>query len=178
MFCQPDINSLLTLSCILLCFQAVSGLRVNLHKSELVELGTVGNGQTLARVLNCKIAQLPIKYLGVPLGARYEDRKSWDPIIDTVENKFAGWKRNFLFKGGKLTLIKSTLLNLSIYYLSVLHILKKVAKKLVAITKSLPFVEMRSTTGKSTLSNGKISSTLMFLVDWGSDLSPLLIKLY
>lgn len=73
MFCQPDINSLLTLRCILLCFQAASGLKINLHKSELVEIGNEGNEQTLAQVLNCKTANLPIKYLGMPLGACYKD---------------------------------------------------------------------------------------------------------
>lgn len=46
MFCQLDVNSLLILRWILLCFQAVSSLKINLHKSELVELGTVVNGQT------------------------------------------------------------------------------------------------------------------------------------
>lgn len=38
-FCQRDNNSLLNLRCILLCFQAVSGLIINYDKFELVEFG-------------------------------------------------------------------------------------------------------------------------------------------
>lgn len=47
-------------------------------------------------------------------------------------NRLATRKKKFLSKGGRLTLIKSTLSNLPTYYLSVLHIPSKVAKKLEA----------------------------------------------
>lgn len=45
-------------------------------------------------------------------------------------NKLSIWKKKFLSKGGRLTVIKSTLFNLPIYRLSVLNIPSKVAKKL------------------------------------------------
>lgn len=35
-FCQPDLRNLLHLRCVFMCFQAVFGLKINLHKSELV----------------------------------------------------------------------------------------------------------------------------------------------
>lgn len=34
-FCQQDLRNLLHLRCVLLCFQAVMGLKINLNKSEL-----------------------------------------------------------------------------------------------------------------------------------------------
>ena len=56
----------------LLCFEAVSGLKINLSKSEAISIGTVGNVQALADIMGCKAASLPITYLGLPLGARFK----------------------------------------------------------------------------------------------------------
>lgn len=39
-------------------------------------LGNHGDDASFARILECKTAKLPIKYLGVPLGAKYEDKKN------------------------------------------------------------------------------------------------------
>ena len=50
--------------CVLLCFEAVSGLRVNLTKSEIIPIGTVPHLSALAAVLGCKVSVLPISYLG------------------------------------------------------------------------------------------------------------------
>jgi hypothetical protein len=44
-----------------------------------------------------------------------------------VEQRLAGWKRLYLSKGGKLTLIKSTLSNLPTYYLSLFPLPMSVA---------------------------------------------------
>lgn len=49
------------------------------------------------------------------------------------ERRLAGWKKNFLSKGGRYTLIRTTLMNLPIYFLSTITIPVKVAKKLEAI---------------------------------------------
>lgn len=132
-FCQPDLKNLLYLKYVLYWFQVVSGLKINLIKSELARIGGNGDVVSFARILRCKEIKFPFKYLGVPLGAKYKDQGTWEPIIDLFESRLAGWKRNFLPEGGRFTLIKHTLANLPIYYLSTLTILVKVAKKLEAI---------------------------------------------
>lgn len=53
--------------------------------------------------------------------------------MDICEKRLASWKRNCLSKGGRFTLIKSTLSNLPIYYLSTLMILVKVIRRIVVI---------------------------------------------
>jgi hypothetical protein len=67
---------------ILLCFEAVSGLRVNLGKSELVAIGEVDNIGALANILGCSVTALPMKYLCLPLGATYKATSLWNGVIE------------------------------------------------------------------------------------------------
>jgi hypothetical protein len=71
-----------------------------------------------------------MKYLGLPLGAKFKESTIWNPIIEKMERHLAGWKRLYLSKGGKVTLIKSTLSNLPTYFLSLFLIPSEVAKRL------------------------------------------------
>ncbi len=50
-----------------------------------------------------------------------------DIIIEKMERTLAGWKRLYLSKGGRVTLIKSTLPNLPTYFLSLFPIPVSVA---------------------------------------------------
>lgn len=114
-FCDANIDQMCHLKCILLCFEAISGLRINLAKSETVNIGTVANIESMAGILGCRISSLPMKYLGLPLGAPYKSCSIWNAIIEKME-KLVGWKKLYLSKGSNLTLIKSTLSNLPTYF--------------------------------------------------------------
>jgi hypothetical protein len=116
-------------------FKTVSGLRINLGKSELVHVGDVADIEELAGLLGCKTSALPMKYLGLPLGARFKSKGIWDPIIEKMERRIVGWKWMYLSKGGRLTLIKSTLSNLPIYFLSLFPIPASVAKRIEKIQR-------------------------------------------
>lgn len=48
---------------------AVSGLKVNMSKSEIAPAGEVTNLEELAEILMCNVCHLQLKYLGLPLGA-------------------------------------------------------------------------------------------------------------
>lgn len=69
-FCEPTVNAMLHLKCIILCFQMVSGLKINMRKTKLVRIGYRGEEESLALVLGRKTTTFPIKYLGLPLGAK------------------------------------------------------------------------------------------------------------
>ena len=56
-------------------------------------MGVVPNILLLVDVLGCKQGSLPIKYLGLPLGAHFKDRSIWNTILEKMERKLAGWKR-------------------------------------------------------------------------------------
>jgi hypothetical protein len=120
---------------ILICFEAVLGLRVNLGKSVIVAIGEVENIGALANILGCSVVGLPMKYLGLPLRVSYKDVVMWNDMIEQSERQMAGWKRMYLFKGGRLTLIKSTLSNLPTYFLSLFPILIIVAKRLEKVQR-------------------------------------------
>lgn len=53
-------------------FEAASGLKVNLAKSNLIPVENVDQVGRMAGILGCGIASLQVKYLGLPLGVSYK----------------------------------------------------------------------------------------------------------
>jgi hypothetical protein len=113
--CGAALEQLWHLKGVFVWFQAVLGLKINMGKSELVPVDTVPNVENLAIVLGCKVAALPMSYLGLPLGASFKDKTIWNGIIKKMEHCLAGWKRMYLSKGGWVTLIKSTLYGVKLW---------------------------------------------------------------
>ena len=74
-----------------------------------------------------------LSYLGMPLGAHFKGASIWNPILERVEKKLSGRKRLYLSKGGRLTLLKSTLSSLPTYYLSLFTIPQHIADRLERI---------------------------------------------
>jgi hypothetical protein len=81
-FCGAHAEHVRNLRCTFLCFEAVSGLRINLGKSELVPIGEV---ESLAHIMGCNIGSLPMTYLGMPLGASFKSISIWNGVIEKVE---------------------------------------------------------------------------------------------
>ena len=55
-------------------------------------------------------------YLGLPLSAKFKDRAIWNSNLERMEQRLTSWKRLYLSKGGKITLIKSILSSLLTYF--------------------------------------------------------------
>ncbi|GJU60342.1 RNA-directed DNA polymerase, eukaryota, reverse transcriptase zinc-binding domain protein [Tanacetum coccineum] len=62
---------------------------------------------------------IPFNYLGLPIGSNMKSIASWKMLIDRFRSRLSTWKANLLSIGGRLTLIKSVLGSLGIYYLSI-----------------------------------------------------------
>lgn len=62
---------------LLIIFETISGLHINLHKSVMYPVNTVDNMQGIAYVLGCNIGSLPTTYLGLHLGTRYKNTTMW-----------------------------------------------------------------------------------------------------
>ena len=56
---------------LLMWFEAISGLRVNMDKNELISVERVENVEDLVAKLGCKVGSLLSTYLGMLLDARF-----------------------------------------------------------------------------------------------------------
>ena len=129
-FCQASQDHLTYLSWLLMWFEAVSGLRINLEKSELISVGRVENVDDLILDFGCRVGSLSSTYLGLPLGAPFKSVSMWDGVEECFHRRLAMWKRQYLSKGGRATLIRSTLSNLPIYFMSLLCLPNSVRRRL------------------------------------------------
>jgi hypothetical protein len=115
-FSDANLDHILHLQLLFTWFEVISGLKINLSKSKVDPVGQVPDIELLANIMGCNITYLPMSYLGLPLGAKFKSKQIWDPILEKMEQKLAGWQRMYLSKGGRVTLIKSTLSNLPTYF--------------------------------------------------------------
>ncbi|CAN1164308.1 Putative ribonuclease H protein At1g65750 [Linum perenne] len=132
-FCEASIEQIRTVVACLICFETITGLKVNLHKSSLFPVGTVPEIGVFAETVGCQLAELPTTYLGFLIGARSFNSAIWDPVISKVEKKVQNWKAKFLSFGGRVTLLKSVLSGLPIYFMSLLKAHVSVIKKLESL---------------------------------------------
>ena len=72
----------------------------------------------MATLSGCEVEIWPIKYLGLPLGGNPRKIDFWDLVVNKVAKRLDSWKKAFLSRGGRLTLIQLVLFSLPIYYLS------------------------------------------------------------
>lgn len=132
-----SISNVLNLKRLLRCFHLSSGLKVNYTKSKVFGFGIDCNDLSrMANILNCESGFLPFTYLGVPIGANMNLSKHWNPIVDKFKSRLNIWKAKTLSFGGRLTLIKSVLGSLSLYYFSIFKAPKKVIGILEGIRRN------------------------------------------
>lgn len=66
----------------LLCFEAMSGLKINFKKTEVVVLGySEAEQQWIADKLNCRLSTFPIAYLGMPLSDSLVPLSEFHPLL-------------------------------------------------------------------------------------------------
>lgn len=132
-FCDANIRQLGYLRCIHRRFEAVSGLKINIVKSEIFQVGENCDMESLAWILGCNIGTLPALYLGLPLRANYKSKVLWEPVLERISSRLESWKTHLLSKGGRLTLIKATLAAMLNYFLSLFMIPASIAHKMEAM---------------------------------------------
>lgn len=129
-FLDADLEQVRFLKYILLSFEFASGLCTNFSKCSLFAVGDVVNLDELDAVLGCSCEAFPSIYLGLPLGENNLSKRKWDRVVERCKCRLATWKRSSQSKGGKLTLIKSVLLSLPIYYFSIFMAPKSVIQRI------------------------------------------------
>lgn len=101
----------------------------------MIPNGIVEQVEELVLALRWKEGRLPSTYLRLPLGARFRSIAIWNQVEERFRKRLTLWKRKFISKGGRLTLIKSTLSSLPIYFLSLFHISRIVKLRLKKIQR-------------------------------------------
>ena len=129
-FCEAKKEYLTNLSWILFWFEAASGLKINLAKSEVIPVGKVQRIEELAVELGCRVGKLPSVYLGLPLGVPNKAAYGWDGIEEKMRRRLALWKSQYISKGGRITLIKSTMGSMPVYQMSLFRMPMSVARRL------------------------------------------------
>ena len=77
---------------LLMWFEVISGLRVNMDKSELISVGGVENVEDLTSKFGCKVGSLLSTYLRILLGAPFKFVATWDGIEERFRKRLAMWK--------------------------------------------------------------------------------------
>ncbi|RVW69709.1 hypothetical protein CK203_060610 [Vitis vinifera] len=121
-FCKASQQQVTHLCWLLMWFEAMSRLKINLEESEVIPIGEVDLLEELACEIGCKVGKLPSFYLGLPLGASHKFVAVWDGVEERFQRRLSLWKRHYLSKGGRLTLLRSTLPSLPIYFMSLFTI--------------------------------------------------------
>ena len=134
-FSEANKEHLTHLSWILFWFEVASGLKINLDKSEIIPVGVVEEIEEMAAELGCRVGLLPSQYLGLPLGAPNKAPSVWDGVEEKMRRRLARWKRQYISKGGRITLIKSTLASMPIYHMSLFQMPKSVARRLEKVQR-------------------------------------------
>ena len=98
-FCGAEKAQVRNVKATILYFEAVSRLKVNFFKSELIGIRTKKLMLlNFADILGCKVGQLPALYLGMPLCLGRVTKSLWNPVIKRVERNLSIWKANYLLQ--------------------------------------------------------------------------------
>nr|GEX03912.1 RNA-directed DNA polymerase, eukaryota [Tanacetum cinerariifolium] len=87
---------------ILLCFSLLSGLSINLNKSNLIGVGVRPEVvKVVADSLGCLSMKAPFKYLGVMVGGNCSFFQAWEDVIEKIKARLLNWKLKTLSVGGR-----------------------------------------------------------------------------
>nr|GEV10331.1 RNA-directed DNA polymerase, eukaryota, reverse transcriptase zinc-binding domain protein [Tanacetum cinerariifolium] len=106
---QENLNGIMNMLC---CFSLMSGLSINLKKSQLLGVGVPNSSVQDATIsIGCSVLSTPFKFLGVLVGGNMSLIKSWDDTVNKLKMRLSNWKLKTLSIGGRLTLLKSEFFN-------------------------------------------------------------------
>ena len=96
LFLENNLEKANNLKWLLICFEQMSGMKINYDKSDLLTMG-LGEDEAncFAKVFCCKRSDFPIKYLGVPLHYMKLRRQDVQPSLIKSLKEFLGGKVGF-----------------------------------------------------------------------------------
>ncbi|KAL2224814.1 UNVERIFIED_CONTAM: Retrovirus-related Pol polyprotein from type-1 retrotransposable element R2 [Sesamum indicum] len=131
LFSCADMESLRIFKAGLDRFAEWSGLRLNVQKSHLI---ISRSAQTLREemlaLLGFQEGVLPMRYLGIPLISSRLTIVDCRPLLQKIDKRIAGWEGTTISYAGRVQIIKSILISLSLYWASVFILPKKVINEI------------------------------------------------
>jgi len=136
MVCQDSIQNVFTVKTILRCFELVSGLRVNFHKTRIGAVGFQAQQlQVYADMLNCAQMSIPFKYFGVLVGGNPRKKEFWKEVVDKVRRKLSVWKGKRLTFAGRVCLIKAVFTAIPLFYFSLFRASISLCKEITSLQR-------------------------------------------
>lgn len=116
LFMTNSDNNIAVVKFLLFCFEEMSGLKINYPKSEVIVVGANKEEyERVANLLNCKIGELPITYLGIPVHEGRLTVADLAIVPNKMEKRLATWKCRHLSYGGRAILNNSCLSSIPTY---------------------------------------------------------------
>lgn len=127
-------DSITNLKILLYCFECLSGLKINYHKSEVIMFCyTQEEKEKTTNMLNCKLGELPVKYLGILVSDKVLGINAFQGVPTRMMKMLDPLKGKFMTSGGMLILANSCLSNLPMYVMGFYMLPKGVPKKMDTI---------------------------------------------
>lgn len=127
LFCRGDFDSVEQLFLKFSHFSQVSGLCVNVSKSQAFFGGVpINTRQQIIQLLQFVEGVLPVKYLGIPLSSKGPTSSDGGILIERIMARIKCWTTRFLTYAGRLQLIKSVIYSIHAYWGSIFLLPKMV----------------------------------------------------
>ncbi|KAL2243629.1 UNVERIFIED_CONTAM: hypothetical protein Sindi_0480900 [Sesamum indicum] len=131
LFCHADMDSIGVFKTGLDRFAVWSGLRLNMQKSHLIiSRSAQGLRDEMLTALGFQEGVLPMRYLGLPLLSSRLTIADCRPLLMKIDKRIAGWEGIALSYAGRVQIIKSVLMALSLYWASAFILPKKVTNEI------------------------------------------------
>jgi hypothetical protein len=117
---EPTDLGIANLKFLLLCFENMSGMKINFDKSDVLVTGVPDEEKRrLANLLNCKLGTCPLRYLGLPVSGGPLRVADWGFLPEKVGHRVDPWQGLFLASAGRLELTNSCLSSLPMFAMGV-----------------------------------------------------------
>ncbi|KAL2252957.1 UNVERIFIED_CONTAM: hypothetical protein Sindi_0090400, partial [Sesamum indicum] len=131
LFCKADMNSIGIFKTGLDRFAEWSGLRLNVQKSHLIiSRSAQGLREEMLATLGFQEGVLSMRYLGLPLLSSRLTIADCHPLLLKIDKRIAGWEGMAISYAGRVQIIKSVLMSLSLYWASAFILPKKVTNEI------------------------------------------------
>eukprot|EP00253_Pinus_taeda_P032437 PITA_32437 len=133
LFSNGNLNEIKEFKNILDLFMKATGMQINYRKSQLITEGLdklEKNQITSILPFDVLSMENPFKYLGFWLKPNAYRKQDWNWLVAKIEARISHWSYKWLSRAGRLTLIKSMLLAMPVYWAALTWVPKGILNKI------------------------------------------------